>query len=56
MLRWRINGKIQLARRQMVAPYRCEMQFPVIREEEMPCFPVSVKVVRNPIARNSMTV
>jgi hypothetical protein len=33
--RWRINGKIELARRQIVAPDRGEMQFPVIRKEEV---------------------
>ncbi len=55
MLRWWINGKIELARRQMVAPGRCEMWFPVIRNEEVPCLLVSMKVVRNLIARNAMT-
>ncbi len=54
MLRWRINGKIALARRQMVAPDKCKMQFPVIREKKIPCFPVPMKVVRNLIARNAM--
>jgi hypothetical protein len=55
MLRWRINGKICLARRQMVAPDRGKMQFPVIRKKEVPCLPVSMKVVRNLIARDAMT-